>query len=109
MRKIYRNSPEGNSLFIISVCLQTMKSFYPDDADYRAARIAFFIRLDAIGSYDELCAYVQEQSRGKITFTDDEPGEFLLALITADYEFAKHQGLADLENRMSQIQEEADA
>ena len=109
MRKIYRNSPEGNAVFIIGACLQTMKSFYPDDADYRAARKAFFIRLADDMNYDELCAYVEEQSRGRITFTDDMPSAFLMDFITADFEFAKRTGLGDFNTLVATIHAEANA
>ena len=109
MRKIYRDSPEGSVVFIIGACLELMKSFYPDDADYRAARKAFFIRLADDMNYDELCAYVEEQSRGRITFTDDTPGPFLMDFITADFEFAKQTGLGDFDTLVANIYAEVDA
>lgn len=103
MRKIYRDSPEGSPVFIIGACLEMMKSFYSEDADYRAARKAFFIRLSEGLEYDELCAYVEEQSRGRITFTDDAPGALLMAFITADYTYAQQTGLGDMDTLVSQI------
>ena len=94
-RTIYRNSPEGNAFYIIGACLQVMKSFYPDNADYRAARAAFLCRLDDL-DYEGLCEYVIEQSRGRIVFSDADitENDILNTLIETDIADARHRAIA---------------
>ena len=86
MRKIYRQSPEGNAMFIIGTYLELLKGRYPEDADYRAARAAFFSDIEDADA-EGLCHAVIAHSFGKITFSDDVVHPETMALITADYAF----------------------